>query len=575
MIAGQTAGVIDIPAGQDSLANGRVINVNFEKRLAEIEIQSIRTIEGTELHFNKDNRQTTLIPITSGIHYQNNLSRWISLRDIKPGHQVSISARPTEEGSKIWSSRRLIIQQPDPSRPSQEVPYPQNLLPIDADKVTSEVIKVPMLFPIAGKSNWSDTFLASRSGGRRHRGQDIFGKKLTPLVACFDGKVIVETNQGNAGNVVTIIGDNGYTAQYYHLNNDTPGTDDGKGTELYAFAPGLKTGDRVLSGQLVGWLGDSGNAESTAPHLHFELWHQDTKACYNARPSLYDAVRIDAPIAYIPFPDLVAGPGRLRLDGTIKGLDKTRNVLVLDLLAEQNQNQASVVVSTPNRRYIRCGDQAHFSTLSTGESLKMENLAIGQSITVFVENAKPGESHALARGWVNTQDLVASNPKLPEKPKNSTPINPSNSIVIKSGSSSSETGSAGISSTHQIDLLLKELNAFRSTKNLPNLVGHQILSQSALSFSIRMMDGDFFDVYDSRARLSATDIAKREGYSKRVRALISSKDSISKVAAEIIAAYPDILSDKAIRHLGLGYSYLDFDPGSVNVKNYWTILFGE
>ena len=66
-------------------------------------------------------------------------------------------------------------------------------------------------------------------------------------------------------------GDDGNDYFYIHLNNDTPGTDDGKGGVQYAYAPGLTNGTRVHRGDVIGYVGDSGNAEDTVSHLHFEI----------------------------------------------------------------------------------------------------------------------------------------------------------------------------------------------------------------------------------------------------------------------------------------------------------------
>ena len=58
-------------------------------------------------------------------------------------------------------------------------------------------------------------------------------------------------------------GDDGNDYFYIHINNDTPGTDDGKGGVLYAYAPGLYEGQHVECGELIAYVGDSGNAENT------------------------------------------------------------------------------------------------------------------------------------------------------------------------------------------------------------------------------------------------------------------------------------------------------------------------
>jgi murein DD-endopeptidase MepM/ murein hydrolase activator NlpD len=155
---------------------------------------------------------------------------------------------------------------------------------------------VGMVFPVCGKVTWSDTFGQPRSGGRTHAGQDIMAPKMRPVVAAFDGVVwLGRPARPNGHWSLTLRGDNGWTANYMHLNNDTPGTDDGQGTDELAFAPGLTSGTHVRAGQLLGYVGDSGNAEDTAPHLHFELRPTTGGGPVNAAPYLKAAVRLDKP----------------------------------------------------------------------------------------------------------------------------------------------------------------------------------------------------------------------------------------------------------------------------------------
>ena len=173
---------------------------------------------------------------------------------------------------------------------------------------TTERVTVPMVFPIVGSTSYSDTFLACRSGcTRKHLGQDLMGPKMRPLVATFNGVIshLKRESYVGEGNYVTLRGDNGWTTNYIHMNNDTPGTDDGRGTASHAFAPGLRVGLRVVQGQLLGWSGDSGNAESTAPHIHFELRKGDawSGTAYNVIWSLNAARRLTAPVVSGPHPD--------------------------------------------------------------------------------------------------------------------------------------------------------------------------------------------------------------------------------------------------------------------------------
>lgn len=118
---------------------------------------------------------------------------------------------------------------------------------------------------------FSDTWGARRSGGRGHRGTDIMSPKGTWVVAVDDG--IVERLDWNdlSGWNIMIRHADGWTSHYLHLNNDTSGTDDGEGGEETAFVEGLEVGSFVKAGEIIGFVGDSGNAEHTGSHTHFEL----------------------------------------------------------------------------------------------------------------------------------------------------------------------------------------------------------------------------------------------------------------------------------------------------------------
>jgi murein DD-endopeptidase MepM/ murein hydrolase activator NlpD len=132
----------------------------------------------------------------------------------------------------------------------------------------------PISFPVEGPVSYWDDFGACRSGcTRRHEGQDLMGAKMQKLLAAVDGRITFmrTDSSGNSGNMLTIKDAAGWSYVYIHVNNDTPGTDDGANRFEHAFAPGMAVGVRVKAGQHIAYMGDSGNAEGTAPHLHFEM----------------------------------------------------------------------------------------------------------------------------------------------------------------------------------------------------------------------------------------------------------------------------------------------------------------
>jgi len=94
-----------------------------------------------------------------------------------------------------------------------------------------------------------------------------------------------------------LYGQSGTTYQYIHLNNDVTRRNDNRGSCVagVAYAPGLRSGDEVQGGQLLGFVGDSGDADGLHPHLHFEL-HPGGGAAVSPYPWLVRAERLARPV---------------------------------------------------------------------------------------------------------------------------------------------------------------------------------------------------------------------------------------------------------------------------------------
>ena len=109
--------------------------------------------------------------------------------------------------------------------------------------------------PVQGGAAFINSWGFPRSGGRTHKGVDMFAKRGTPTPAVTDGTIKIRTV--NLGGLVTYLyGDDGNKYYYAHLNG---------------YPDGLSDGQRVVRGQAIGFVGNSGNAEGTSPHLHFEI----------------------------------------------------------------------------------------------------------------------------------------------------------------------------------------------------------------------------------------------------------------------------------------------------------------
>jgi murein DD-endopeptidase MepM/ murein hydrolase activator NlpD len=111
-------------------------------------------------------------------------------------------------------------------------------------------------FPVFGPSAYSDTFGATRSDSTYHHGDDIFGTLGQPLVAVTGGTVFSVGFDPKGGNQLWLVDAAGNQFYYAHLS---------------AFSLAAKNGAQVRAGEVIGFMGNTGDAAETPVHLHFEV----------------------------------------------------------------------------------------------------------------------------------------------------------------------------------------------------------------------------------------------------------------------------------------------------------------
>ena len=104
----------------------------------------------------------------------------------------------------------------------------------------------------------TNSFEDPRPGGRSHEGVDILAPRNTPIVAVGDGTIAKLWNSHDGGTTIYQFDPTGTYVYYY--------------AHLESYANGLKEGEKVRAGQVIGFVGTSGNAPKNTPHLHFAIY---------------------------------------------------------------------------------------------------------------------------------------------------------------------------------------------------------------------------------------------------------------------------------------------------------------
>jgi peptidoglycan LD-endopeptidase LytH len=124
-----------------------------------------------------------------------------------------------------------------------------------AKKGSASGLSLNIEMPVHGPVHFLGGLGEKRPGGRRHQGVDLGAAMGTPVVAAWDGEVVKVGQNRLGGWIVRIVHPNGITTYYAHLRSEAL----------------VNQGEMVHRGELIGYVGESGNAQGTTPHLHFEM----------------------------------------------------------------------------------------------------------------------------------------------------------------------------------------------------------------------------------------------------------------------------------------------------------------
>jgi hypothetical protein len=267
-----------------------------------------------------------------------------------------------------------------------------------------------IVFPVLGKTTFSDDFGDSRARNT-HQGNDLIAARHTPVVAAEAGTVQRWTRSASAGCMLYLHGRSGTTYLYIHLNNDLGAGNDNRGrcTDGIAYAAGLHDGQKVAAGALLGFVGDSGDANGIHPHLHFELHPGDGRAVSpyrwlkRARHLLYPGATTEDPVIplAIKLTGTVVAVSNDTTDGRLKIAVRRVKLRGLKSVAPAR----SVVLEVPDDAIIVYGGGP------TPSPVPLDYATEGDSVTAWSTIFTPGLRSELARpGTLAADRLLIDGP---------------------------------------------------------------------------------------------------------------------------------------------------------------------
>jgi murein DD-endopeptidase MepM/ murein hydrolase activator NlpD len=186
---------------------------------------------------------------------------------LRPGAAVPQPPAPAAAAASSQAAPPAVAPAP-PQQAQVAAPAPSSDLPAVRDRGDAQgadlLARRPLEVPVVGiaPGSLADHYEQRRGGDRQHEAIDILAPKGTPVVAVDDGKVVKLFNSKPGGLTVYHYDPEGRLAYYYaHLDR---------------YADGLREGAELKRGQVIGYVGVSGNANPSTPHLHFAVFRLGT-----------------------------------------------------------------------------------------------------------------------------------------------------------------------------------------------------------------------------------------------------------------------------------------------------------